>query len=79
MYIYIVMYRFIYHYFYIALLNQNLESPNADVILIHVLRYGNNSLLHGGKVSRFVLPQVDAAEQGNRCESTASRSCKPRC
>lgn len=45
MYIYIVIYRFIYHYFYIALLNQNLESLNADFILIHALRYGNNSLL----------------------------------
>lgn len=45
MYIYIVIERFIYQYVYIALLNQNLESLNADFILIHALRYGNNSLL----------------------------------
>lgn len=31
------------------------------------------------KVSRFTVPQVDAAEQDNRCENIVSQLYKPHC
>lgn len=45
--------------------------------VFHTIGAFSFPLLRCEKVSRFTLPQVDAAEQGNRCENIVSQLYKP--